>query len=222
MPARFQVDDGDYGRLRDAVRQAGGELVRDAASERFDAALRTLPVPTLDVLPALRAASPGPDLFFQETVHLTPRGHEVVAAALDGFLEQTGLAPADALLIRKRYFTDDAGFLAWVRELNAELFRSPLYKVMMFVASTRMMTGGAPRRWKQFHLGTELEAIHGDGPFADLVFRFPIHLFTTLHVQLFAAAVEAAMEAAGATGCRTTSVVMPTAGSARARLEWKG
>ncbi len=96
MPARFQVDDGDYGRLRDAVRQAGGELVRDAASERFDAALRTLPVPTLDVLPALRAATPGPDLFFQETVHLTPRGHEVVAAALDGFLEQTGLAPADA------------------------------------------------------------------------------------------------------------------------------
>jgi len=101
MPARFQVDDGDYGRLRDAVRQAGGELVRDAASERFDAALRTLPVPTLDVLPALRAARPGPDLFFQETVHLTPRGHEVVAAALDRFLEQTGLAPADAQPARR-------------------------------------------------------------------------------------------------------------------------
>ena len=53
------------------------------ASQRFDAAMATLPLPRLDVLPALRAALPGPDLFFQQTVHLTPRGHEVVAAALD-------------------------------------------------------------------------------------------------------------------------------------------
>lgn len=29
MPARFQIDDADYGRLREAVAQAEGELVRD-------------------------------------------------------------------------------------------------------------------------------------------------------------------------------------------------
>lgn len=95
MPARFQVDDVDYGRLRDTVQQAGGELQRDAASQRFDAALATLPLPRLDVLPALRAALPGPDLFFQQTVHLTPRGHQVVAAALERFL-------------RERHLLDDA------------------------------------------------------------------------------------------------------------------
>lgn len=89
MPARFQVDDADYGRLKEAVAAAGGELVRDAATERFARAVATLPVPSLDVLPALRAALPGPDLFYQETVHLTPRGHEVVAQALEGFLAQT-------------------------------------------------------------------------------------------------------------------------------------
>jgi len=87
MPARFQVDDADYGRLKEAVSQAGGELVRDAATERFDQALAPLPIPRLDLLPALRRALSGPDLFFQETVHLTPRGHEVVAEALDRFLE---------------------------------------------------------------------------------------------------------------------------------------
>ena len=88
MPARFQVDDADYGRLREAVAQSGGELVRDAATARFDEALSTLPLPRLDALPALRAALPGPDLFFQRTVHLTPKGHQIVAEALDRFIQQ--------------------------------------------------------------------------------------------------------------------------------------
>ena len=33
MPARFQVDDADYGRLKEAVSGAGGTLVRDAATD---------------------------------------------------------------------------------------------------------------------------------------------------------------------------------------------
>jgi lysophospholipase L1-like esterase len=91
MPARFQVDDADYGRLREGVRQAGGELVRDAATDRFAAALSPLGLPLIDVLPALRAALPGPDVFFQQTVHLTPRGHEVTAAALERFIREQRL-----------------------------------------------------------------------------------------------------------------------------------
>ena len=90
MPARFQVNDTDYGYLREAVNAAGGKLVRDAATERFDRALSSLPVPRFDALPALRAASRGPDVFFQQTVHLTPRGHEIVAAALADFIRQHG------------------------------------------------------------------------------------------------------------------------------------
>ncbi|MEP6918453.1 MAG: hypothetical protein ABJC89_22620 [Acidobacteriota bacterium] len=91
MPARFQVDDADYGRLREAVAQAGGELVRDGATRRFEDALDGLAAPRFDVLPALRRALPGPDLFFQQTVHLTPRGHQVVAEALELFLRQSSL-----------------------------------------------------------------------------------------------------------------------------------
>lgn len=100
MPARFQVDDADYGRLRQAVAQAGGELVRDAATQRFDRALVDVPVPRLDVLSALREALPGPDVFFQQTVHFTPRGHRVIADALASFLDSQGLLdgarPAEA------------------------------------------------------------------------------------------------------------------------------
>ena len=93
MPARFQVDDGDYGRLKEIVAATGGNLIRDAASTRFQEALAPVGVPMLDLLPPLRGALPGPDLFYQETVHLTPRGHTVVAAALDRFIEENGLLP---------------------------------------------------------------------------------------------------------------------------------
>jgi lysophospholipase L1-like esterase len=90
MPARFQVDDGDYGRLREAVTQAGGELRRDAATERFTAALAPLSLPMTDLLPPLRAAMPGPDVFFQQNVHLTPRGHGIVADHLAAFVRAHG------------------------------------------------------------------------------------------------------------------------------------
>jgi lysophospholipase L1-like esterase len=91
MPARFQVDDADYGRLRDIVAAAGGELRRDAATERFAAALESLQLPTIDLLPVLRGAAVGPDLFFKENVHLTPRGHAVVGEALARFIREQAL-----------------------------------------------------------------------------------------------------------------------------------
>jgi hypothetical protein len=89
MPARFQVNDEDYGNLNEAVNAAGGRLVRDAATARFDAALAPLAIPRFDALGPLRAA--GPDVFFVSTVHLTPRGHEIVAGALEEFFRRQGL-----------------------------------------------------------------------------------------------------------------------------------
>ena len=91
MPARFQLDDRDYGRLKDAVAQSGGELVRDAATHRFDAILEPLALPQLDLLPVLRATGRGADLFFKENVHLTPPGHEVVGSALANFVRERRL-----------------------------------------------------------------------------------------------------------------------------------
>jgi hypothetical protein len=91
MPARFQVDDTDYGHLKEAVTQAGGTLLRDGATDRFDRALAPVAVPRFDALPPLKAALPGPDVFFQQTVHLTPRGHQIVAQALEAFIRRQGL-----------------------------------------------------------------------------------------------------------------------------------
>lgn len=91
MPARFQVEDADYARLAAAVASAGGQLVRNAGSERFRAALEPLKLPMLDLLPVLERQPDRAGLFFQRNVHLTPRGHQVVADALFDFLQRHGL-----------------------------------------------------------------------------------------------------------------------------------
>jgi hypothetical protein len=91
MPARFQVEDGDYGRLAAAITQAGGTLVRNAATDRYRTALEPLGLPTLDLLPALKRQPDPIGLFYQRNVHLTERGHRVVADALFQFLESNRL-----------------------------------------------------------------------------------------------------------------------------------
>ena len=68
--------------------------MRDAATERFASALAPLGVPTLDLLPVLARQPERSGLFFQRNVHLTPRGHDVVAGALFDFLGASGLAAA--------------------------------------------------------------------------------------------------------------------------------
>src|SRR5205823_2532110 len=96
MPARFQTDDFDYGNMDAAVRQGGGVLVRNGASERFARVLAPLGVPTLDLQPSLFAEPDRVGLFFQRNVHLTPRGHRVVGDLLASFLESRVLPPSAA------------------------------------------------------------------------------------------------------------------------------
>jgi hypothetical protein len=91
MPARFQVNDEDYRNLDAIVREAGGVLDRQSASRRFAETLAPLGVPMIDLQPVLFAEPNREGIFFQRTVHLTPRGHEVVAAVLADFLERNGL-----------------------------------------------------------------------------------------------------------------------------------
>jgi hypothetical protein len=94
MPARFQINDVDYGWMSEAVRRVGGVMVRNAATERFREALAPLGVPMLDLLPVFEAQPNRAGLCFQQNVHLTVRGHQVVADALFQFLQANGLAAA--------------------------------------------------------------------------------------------------------------------------------
>jgi hypothetical protein len=96
LPARFQLEDGDYSRLAEIVRNAGSTLIRDAATDRFRRALDGVAAPVFDALPALRRDPDRATLFFERTVHFTPRGHEVMAAALADFVRERHLLEAVA------------------------------------------------------------------------------------------------------------------------------
>ena len=94
VPARFQTDDADYGHVKKAVEEAGGVLDRQAASRRFVETLTPTGLPILDLQPVLFAQPDRSGLFFQRTVHLTPRGHDVVATTIFSFLRSAGLVDA--------------------------------------------------------------------------------------------------------------------------------
>jgi hypothetical protein len=91
MPARLQVNDDDFGNLAAAVRAAGGEMDRQAATRRFAEALAPLGLPVLDLQPILARQPEPKGIFFQRNVHLTPRGHRVTAEALLEFMAAHGL-----------------------------------------------------------------------------------------------------------------------------------
>ncbi len=90
LPARFQLHDGEWEERRDRAAKKGFTLVRDGATHRAAKALADVPVPVLDVLPALRAAPGREGLYFAQSAHLTAEAHAVVAAAVADFLAASG------------------------------------------------------------------------------------------------------------------------------------
>ena len=93
MPARFQTNDVDFGHLNNTVRDAGGVLLRNSGTDRFQEALQPLGLPLINLQTSLASEPHRMGLFFQRTAHLTPRGHDAVAGALFDFFESSGLAP---------------------------------------------------------------------------------------------------------------------------------
>ncbi len=93
LPARFQVDDEDFGYLATRIASAGVTLDRNAATARFRTSLNGSAVPLLDALPALQAQKGPARLFFRQNAHFTPRGHEVIAEQIERFLVSSRLIP---------------------------------------------------------------------------------------------------------------------------------
>jgi len=93
VPARFQIDEADYGRIRTGVTGFGYEMDIDGASTRFAETFRPLGLPMMDLLPAFRQADQPLKTYFERTAHLTPYGHEIAAAALAQFIDRQALLP---------------------------------------------------------------------------------------------------------------------------------
>lgn len=93
VPARFQLDPAELGRVQEMVAADGYTITADGASRRFRQALAPLGIPMLDLLPIFLAAPDPGAIFFESTVHLTPAGHRLTADAIARFLESEGLLP---------------------------------------------------------------------------------------------------------------------------------
>jgi Tol biopolymer transport system component/lysophospholipase L1-like esterase len=87
LPTREQVDPRALEAVRSAYKISADAVDMRAPNRLADHLTRRLGVGFVDLLPAFLVAGDG--LFFEQDVHLTSRGHEVVAQALGDYLEST-------------------------------------------------------------------------------------------------------------------------------------
>jgi hypothetical protein len=92
----------------------------------------------------------------------------------------------------------DEDFLAFARERNRVLFRSPAYRFLMEVLSPATLLRFAGPRWSNFHRGTTLDVdgVSDDG--VRFTLRFPPKLIPPLMIRVYAQAFLAALELARA------------------------
>ena len=96
LPTREQVDPRALDEVRSAYKISTEALDMRVPNRLAEALTRRLGVGFVDLLPAFLEAGDG--LFFQQDVHLTSRGHDVVAEALGDHLESTeGRSPVKLL-----------------------------------------------------------------------------------------------------------------------------
>jgi len=92
---------------------------------------------------------------------------------------------------------DDRGFDALWMKINQDLLRSPLYRVLMVVASPSMVLKGTERRWKLWHLGVTLQVTQTEAGKATATMGFPKNLLPRRILSCYGTAFYAAIEAAG-------------------------
>ena len=127
-----------------------------------------------------------------------------------------------SLAIKDTVFPGAAGidaYLSMLRDENARLFRSPLYRAILVLVSPRHLLRGAEKRFHTFHRGVSLVA-EKDG---DLAFQIrlthPPGLYHPTTIRGIAAGLEAAVMAAGGTRVDTEQLSR-TASEAAMRIHW--
>jgi hypothetical protein len=101
---------------------------------------------------------------------------------------------ATLLAIGDRSRMSARAFQEWTREMNREVYRSPVYRALMaFFSPVTLLDRGAAR-WASFRRGSALEVErHGDRG-ADLRLSFPPRVFTGELLESFAGAFAVALE----------------------------
>lgn len=112
-----------------------------------------------------------------------------------------------------------AQLLAWTRDRNRSLFRSPAYRLLMAVASPAVLLRLAGGRWGNWHRGTTLEVLGISDDGVRVALGFPEGLFDTTLARVYAEAFTAALELANARRPRV-ELVEEGPGFARYHASW--
>ncbi|RLB50316.1 MAG: hypothetical protein DRJ42_19170 [Deltaproteobacteria bacterium] len=101
------------------------------------------------------------------------------------------------MAIADQVFSNETAFLDWVEDIGARVFRSPMYRILMAVASPKRLASGGERRWGAFHRGTDYSVTIGENG-ATTRIEFPPRLFSRLVLDATARSIRAAYRASGA------------------------
>ena len=96
-------------------------------------------------------------------------------------------------------FEEDQRFIDYVYHRAFKTLKSPMYRVLMAVASPQQLARGAERRWQTFHRGITYDVtLEERGTYA--VIRYPPYLYNRLLTECLAAGARAAYRSAGGSG----------------------
>src|SRR5262249_26365956 len=106
-------------------------------------------------------------------------------------------ASALYLAICDAQFPDDGAYIRFSFEFNRKLLRSPLYRVLMVVATPTRLMRHAGLRWGALHRGSRFAVELSGERSAHGVLHYPPHLFPELLARCFGTAFQAAVECSG-------------------------
>jgi len=109
----------------------------------------------------------------------------------------TVVAESITLAIRDEFFSSDDDFWYWLKTTVRSLFRSPIYRVMLALASPGRLLASIQNRWEQFHRGSTLQIVDRPTPKSVVMrMRFPPRLYLALTLRNYAVSFAAAAEVA--------------------------
>ena len=104
-------------------------------------------------------------------------------------------------------FRNDEAFLDWISAFSKRTFQSPMYRVLMSMASPERLSKGGVRRWQNFHTGVDYEIERTELGTSSRM-TYPENLFDRLTFRGHLRAIEAAYRASGAPNAAAELVSM--------------
>jgi hypothetical protein len=123
------------------------------------------------------------------------------------------------LLVRDIACTTDQEYLDWSYRVASDLFKRPIFKVLMYVLSPTLVLLGTEKRWGTFRRGTMLKSrVRDNSAITELA--FPENLYTPVVLLGFGEAFRASLAAARATDPRV-ELLEATSELARWSVRWR-